>query len=80
MSSDERKWINNIRKLAEANPEQVVILKQPEENGGAIYAKFPQKWIKVRPPRKVDLTDEQRAIIAARFADAKEKAQQQKEE
>ena len=73
ISSDERKWINHIRRLAVENPGVVIIMKEPEDNDGTIYAKFPQKWIKVRPPKKMDMTDEQRAALAARFAKAREK-------
>ena len=37
-SSSERKWITKIRKLAEANPNEVKIVREPEDNGGTIYA------------------------------------------
>ena len=53
MSSDERRWINKIEKLANERPDQCVVMKHPEENGGFIYAKFPQKWVKVNPPKAV---------------------------
>lgn len=61
MSSDERRWINHMRKLAKEHPGECVILKQPEENDGFIYAKFPAKWAKIKPPKVVVLTDEQKA-------------------
>ena len=67
VSSDERKWINRIRKLAEEHGDDCVIMKQPEDNGGFIYAKVPQNWVRVRPPIKRDMTDEQRAAIAERM-------------
>ena len=60
-SSDEHRWINHIRKLTEEYPGECIILKQPEENGGFIYAKFPQKWARVKPPRKDTLSDSERA-------------------
>ena len=68
ISSDERRWINHIRKLALHNPDDVIILKQPEQNEGFIYAKFPQKWVKVRAPKQVGLTEEQRIAAAERLA------------
>ena len=63
MSTDERKWINAIRKLAEQKPDDCIILKQPEQNSGFIYAKFPQKWVRVRPPKEIAMTDEKREIL-----------------
>lgn len=71
MSSDERRWINKIQRLAESHPEECVILKKPEDNGGFIYARFPQKWARVSPPVKRIMTDEQRAEVAERFAKAR---------
>ena len=60
MSSDEKRWITRIRKLATARPDECIIMKQPEDNGGFIYARFPQKWARVNPPRQVIMTEEQR--------------------
>lgn len=58
ISSDERKWINRVRKLKDERPEEVEILRQPEDNDGCIYAKLPAAWFKVQAPRI--LTEEQR--------------------
>lgn len=58
-SSDERKWINKVRKLKEEHPNEVEIIKQPEDNDGCIYAKLPTAWFKLRPPVKRDFTEEQ---------------------
>jgi hypothetical protein len=33
-----------------------------------VYAKFPISWIKVRPPKSVSMSDEQRAKVAERLA------------
>ena len=76
MSTDERRWINKLRKLAHDRPDECVIVKQPEDNGGFIYAKFPQKWVRVNPPKVVNLTDEQKAERAAALL----KARQEKNE
>lgn len=67
VSSDERRWINHIRKLANARPDEVVILKEPEENGGFIYAKFPPKWARILPPREMNLSNEERARRAEKL-------------
>ena len=50
-SSDERKWISKVRKLAEQYPDEVQIICQPETNDGCIYAKVPSAWLKIRPKR-----------------------------
>lgn len=66
-SSDERKWITRIRKLAEKFPDKVTILKQPEENDGCIYARLPQNFMKIAPKRAVNYTDEQIAMLTERL-------------
>ena len=78
MSSDERRWIKHIRKLANQRPDECIIIKQPEDNEGFIYCKFPQKWARVRPPKQMVMNDEKRAIIGqklceSRMSKAKEK-------
>lgn len=52
---------NSLRKLAEARPEECRL--DPDERltvGGAAAFIVPKKWVKVRPPRQDNLTDEQR--------------------
>ena len=67
VSSNERKWISKIIKYKSRYQDEVTILALPEDNGGFIYAKIPQKWVALRPPRKINLTDEQRAIRREQF-------------
>lgn len=64
-SSDERKWINKIRKLKEQRPDEVTILAEPETNDGCIYAKVPAHYLKLQP--KVILSDEEKEIRADRI-------------
>lgn len=73
MSTDERRWINKLTRLAKEKPDECIILKKPEDNGGFIYAKFPQKWVRVNPPKVVNLTDEERAARAAALLKARQK-------
>jgi hypothetical protein len=73
MSTDERRWINKLRKLAHDRPDECVIVKQPEDNDGFIYAKFPQKWVRVNPPKVVNMTEEERAARAAALLAARKK-------
>lgn len=67
VSSDERKWCNKVRKLAESHPEQVRIIKKPEENGGCVYATVPAGWVRIQPPKTRNLTDEQKNELAERL-------------
>lgn len=71
-SSDERRYITKIHKLAKKYPEQVRIIAEPENNDGCIYCELPTSWLQIRPPRKLDLTDEQREELSVRMAKMQE--------
>ena len=66
-SSDEKKWINRIRKLKEKYPDLVTIKREPETNGGCIYCTLPPEWLKVSPKIIREITDEQRIAAAERL-------------
>lgn len=70
-SSNEQKWIGRIKRLAEKNPE-CVILAEPKGNHGFIYARIPTSWLKVSPPKKVVMTEEQRIAAAERLRKVRE--------
>lgn len=70
--SGERKWINKINKLHEQYPEEVQIVVHPENNDGIILAHIPKSWLKVSPPRKVNITEERRAELSERMKKARE--------
>lgn len=71
--SSEKKWINKILALHEKHPDEVTIKYYPEDNLGMIYAFVPKKWIKVAPTRKMNYTDEQKAVMVERLAAARKK-------
>ena len=79
-SSDEKKWKNRIMKLAEEYPEQVKITVYPEDNDGCINAWIPAKWIRVKPPVKRNLTEEQRMAMSERLKKAREAGNEDEEE
>lgn len=79
-SSDERKWKKRIMKLAEEYPEQVKITVYPEDNDGCINAWIPAKWIRVKPPVKRNLTEEQRMAMSERLKKAREAGNEDEEE
>ena len=68
VSSDEPRWKNRLIRLAREHPEECIILKKPEENDGFIYAKFPQRWVKINPPSALNMADEQKRAVAGRWA------------
>jgi len=61
-----RALLNRLRSLAEQYPDEC---RLEHESRGGDFADYivPKKWIKVSPPRKVILSDEQRAQIAERL-------------
>lgn len=63
MSTDERRWIKRIRKFSSDHPDTCIIIKEPETNGGFIYCKFPQKWVRVSPPRQIVMDEEKIARL-----------------
>ena len=66
-SSDERRFINKVRKLKEKYPDKVRIIKEPEENDGCIYCELPVEWFSIRVPVKRVLTEEQRKVLSDRM-------------
>ena len=69
--SSESKWINKILKLKELHPDAVDIRELPENNQGMILAHVPKSWFKLSPPKKREMTDEQREAAAKRLAAAR---------
>ena len=59
-----RKWVNKIKKLSQDHPDEVHYI---ENKDGSICGHIPYKYLKISPPRKIELTDEQRAVMADRL-------------
>lgn len=73
VSTDEHKWITRMEKLAETHPDEVTIICEPKSNDGELVAYIPKSWIKIQTPRKIDYSEEQLAVMAARLKTAREK-------
>lgn len=58
---------NRVLRLAEEYPDEVEVRREPEGNGGFLVAKIPAKWVKITPPRRLELTDEQKEELMARL-------------
>lgn len=67
----EKKWINKIHKLQQTHAHEIEILYEPEDNGGILLCHIPKNWLKVSPPRKINLTEAQRAERAERLKNAR---------
>lgn len=79
VSSNERRWITKVQKLAQEHPDEMVILRKPEDNNGVIYARFPAKWARISPPKKIHMTDERRDKLAENLRLYRESAINEKE-
>ena len=67
ISTDERKWITRLLKMAVEHPDEVTIQVRPEDNDGCLVIKCPSEYLKIAPPRHLNLTDEQRIARSERF-------------
>ena len=61
--------IKKIQKLHEERPNDFNYYV--ENDDGSICFKVPKKWLKIRPPRTRNLTDEQRQELAERLKKAR---------
>lgn len=57
---------NNLRKLNEERPDKCQLKYEDNDRGYARYY-VPKNWVKIAPPRKVNLTDEQRDALRERL-------------
>lgn len=71
LSSNDPKVINEIEEYASEYPDEVSIQQQPHNNGGYLMARIPKSWIRIKPPKKKNLTDEQREVLRKRLEKAR---------
>ena len=67
VSTDERRMITRMMKLIAEHPDETEIIKRPEENDGCLYCKVPSTWLKIAPPVKREMSDEQKAAASQRM-------------
>ena len=65
--SDDPAWKFKLLRLAEEHPDQVIVKVRPEENDGAVIVKVPSNYVKIGPPRRVNMTDERKAELAEKM-------------
>lgn len=64
------KYNSKVRKLAEQYPDDVKIVAINKDN--SIVAHLPLSFIKVNKPKKVNMSDEQKAALAERLKNGRE--------
>lgn len=69
--STDKVWINRIRKLAEKYPDEVRLVDY--KPGVSICINLPKSWLKVGPPRRVNMSDEKRAEAGERLLSLRKK-------
>lgn len=79
VSTDEDKWKRRFIKWAEEYPDEVTIKRRPENNDGCLYCTCPASWLRVRPPLKKNMSDEQKAANAERMRKWRESMKQERE-
>lgn len=69
VSSNEKRVINRLARLAENHPDEVAIIFPPERNGGVMVARIPRRWVKLPspPPKGRQMSDEQRDAARERL-------------
>ena len=74
--SSEAKWIRKIKRLAESHPKDVMIKRidyddQDENKEYSVTAQISKRFLKINPPRKNSMTEEQKIAIAERLKKAR---------
>ena len=67
VTTNERKWITKLKKLAENRPSEVQVMLLPEDNYGYMLVRVPKSYMKLSPPKTRVLTDEQKEAAAERM-------------
>lgn len=73
VSTDEQRWITHLMKLKDEHPDEVTIVCEPKRNSGCLYLKCPSEWLKIQPPRRLNLSDEERILRGQRLAAGRKK-------
>ena len=66
--TSESKWMRKIKSLQQSHPNEITIINESEDG---IMVHIPKSWMKITPPRKMTLTDEQREAAKQRMANAR---------
>ena len=71
----EQKWINQIRRLKKTYPDEVDI--RYENPDGSLLVHLPLSWLKLKPKKQINFTEEQLAAARARLERGRQKRYQE---
>lgn len=63
ITTNEFAQINRIMRLKDKHPDEVEVMYRPEDNYGVLMARIPKKWFRINPPKVMNYTEEQRAML-----------------
>lgn len=69
VSTGEQKWRNRLAKLHEQYPDEVKLMAANKD--GSVFYHIPKDWVKISPPIKRNLTEEQKAELRDRMMNAR---------
>ena len=70
VSTGEQKWRNRLAKLEKEYPDEVKLIE--ENMDGSVFYHIPKSWVKISPPVKRNLTEEQKAELRDRMMAARQ--------
>lgn len=68
-------WKNRLAKLAKEHPDDVKLMITNLD--GSVVYHVPKSWVKISPPRRVTMSEEQKAISAERLRKYRESKTEQ---
>ena len=80
VSTDERRMITRMMKLAEQYPDEVQIRNRPEDNDGCLCMTVPASWLLIRHPKKMNFSEEQKDAMRERLQKMRESKTEDTEE
>lgn len=69
VSSQDRVWINKVKKLYAANPDEIQIVAINDD--GSICARLPKGYLKLSKPRSRGMSEETKAAMSERLKKAR---------
>ena len=70
ISTGEQKWRNRLAKLEKEYPDEVKLIARNMD--GSVFYHIPKSWVKISPPVKRNLTEEQKAELRDRMMAARQ--------
>lgn len=72
------RYVSKIKKLSKDRPEECKIIAENED--GSVVAHVPIRWVKISPPRKMDMTEEKKEELRERMKKMQEAREKKRTE